>query len=530
MPTPRIYSEEVTLLASQTLTENRVAVFIVAYNAEKHIETVFDRIPDWVSRKLTEVFVIDDSSKDATFQKAVSAPWTKANTPLRVFRTPYNQGYGGNQRLGYSYAIDREFDIVVLLHGDGQYAPEFLPQILAEYSRVPGADAVYGSRFMTKWGALKGGMPPYKFFGNRILTWIQNMIIGIRMSEMHSGYRSYRTSALKQVPFQANSLGFDFDSDIIIQFAAAGLTIREVPIPTYYGDKICNVDGIRYAWACAKTALQYRLMQLEIFYDPKFDFSHRERKYTIKASPTSLHYAMRQLPLSQGSELLDLGGGDGSAVGLAQADRGVNTTVIDQFVAVDDSDGRRAASHPHLRQIAANLDGDWTAAVRDTRFNTVFVLDVLEHTKSPERTVGQIFSVMAPGGKLYASTGNVSYWVIRGIHMLGHFNYGRRGILDLTHTRLFTVRSFRRLLRNAGFRIDAINCFGPPVADLAGGTTGILLWIDRISALLARHWKGLFGYQILIEATRPDSVETLMAQTFLDHRESRADRPNISVL
>jgi hypothetical protein len=110
--------------------------------------------------------------------------------------------------------------------------------------------------------------------------------------------------------------------------------------------------------------------------------------------------------------------------------------------------------------------------------------------------------------------------------MLGHFNYGRRGILDLTHTRLFTVSSFRRLLRNAGFRIDSVRCFGPPVADLAGGGTDLLLTIDRISALLARNWKGLFGYQILIEATRPDSVESLMAQTFLDHRESAADRQN----
>jgi hypothetical protein len=130
---------------------------------------------------------------------------------------------------------------------------------------------------------------------------------------------------------------------------------------------------------------------------------------------------------------------------------------------------------------------------------------------------------MSRGGKLYASTGNISYWIIRGIHMLGHFNYGRRGIFDLTHTRLFTVRSFRRLLRNAGFRIDTVKCFGPPVADLAGGATRILAMIDRVSALLVRRWKGLFGYQILIEATRPDSVEKLMEQTFLDHRQSTVE-------
>lgn len=136
--------------------------------------------------------------------------------------------------------------------------------------------------------------------------------------------------------------------------------------------------------------------------------------------------------------------------------------------------------------------------------------------KSPERTVKQIFSAMAPGDNLYASTGNVSYWIIRGMQMLGRFNYGRHGILDLAHTSLFTVRSFHRLLRNAGFRIDAVSCFGPPVADLTGGRTGILQLTDQVSALLARNWQGLFGYQILIEASRSDSVETLISQTFLE--------------
>src|ERR1700730_15478537 len=100
MPTARTYSPEIVQLASQTLRENSVAVFIVAYNAEKHIEAVLDRIPDWVSEKLTEIFIIDDSSKDTTIEKAASAKWTKAHVRLRVFKTPYNQGYGGNQRLG----------------------------------------------------------------------------------------------------------------------------------------------------------------------------------------------------------------------------------------------------------------------------------------------------------------------------------------------------------------------------------------------------------------------------------------------
>lgn len=520
MQIQREIPDEIIRLATQTLENNRVAVFIVSYNAERHIESVLDRIPIWISRQLAEVFIIDDSSQDGTIQKAVSANWTTTTAPLRVFKTPYNQGYGGNQRLGYLYAIAKRFDIVILLHGDGQYAPEYTPDILAEYSRPTGADAVYGSRFMNSFGALKGGMPVYKFIGNRILTWMQNKIIGTHLSEMHSGYRSYRISSLATIPFQANSLGFDFDSDIIIQYAAAGLTIREVAIPTFYGDEICHVNGVKYAWACIKAALQYRLMQLEIFYNPKFDIPNRARKYTIKASPTSLHHSIRELALPPGSQLLDLGGGDGSAVSLTHASRGVRVVVVDQHISVDDEEGWCAARHPNLSQIAADLDGNWPGTLENQRFDTVFALDVLEHMKASEKTVQQIFSIMKPGGKIYASTGNIAYWVIRGIHLIGHFNYGRRGILDLTHTRLYTVGSFQRLLRNAGFRIDKVTCFGPPIADLTKRKMGLLAFVDWTSFKLARIWNGLFGYQILIEATRPDSVETLMTQTFIDCRQS----------
>lgn len=512
------YTDDVVRFANATLAGNRVAVFIVCYRAEKHIEGVLDRIPDWVARSLAEVFLIDDSSGDATVARASGAAWSAASAPLKIFSTPYNQGYGGNQRLGYLYAIEQGFDIVVLLHGDGQYAPEFLPEILAEYSRPGGADAVYGSRFLNRFGSLRGGMPLYKFLGNRVLTWLQNRIIGSNLSEMHSGYRSYRTAALRRVPFELNSAGFDFDSDIIIQFTAAGLTIREVPIPTFYGDEICRVDGLKYAWACLKSACQYRLMQAEIFYNPRFDIPTRGRKYTIKSSPNTVHHHARQAAVAPGAEVLDFGGGDGSAVSLHHADRGARVTVLDQFITVNDEIGQRAADHERLRRISADLNDDWPAAVGGTRFDAVFALDVLEHLISPEQAAARLFEVMKPGGKLYASTGNIAYFVIRAIHLLGQFNYGRRGILDLTHTRLFTLSSFRRLLTNAGFRIDAVLAFGPPIADLSSSTNGVLTVLDRFSAWCARTWKGLFGYQILIEATRPDSVHDLMKQTFQEQR------------
>ena len=122
--------------------------------------------------------------------------------PITLIRQPKNLGYGGNQKAGYEVAIDHGLDVVVMLHGDGQYAPESLPEMVAPI--VDGkADAVFGSRVMIKGAARKGGMPLYKYVGNRILTRFENAALGTDLSEFHSGYRAYSVSALKQIPFQA---------------------------------------------------------------------------------------------------------------------------------------------------------------------------------------------------------------------------------------------------------------------------------------------------------------------------------------
>ncbi len=497
-------SNHIDELALRTLEENRVAIFIVAYNAERHIEKVLRRIPAWVAERLAEIFIIDDHSSDNTVAVAEKVDWPSQNAPLHIFRTPYNQGYGGNQRLGYLYAVEQGIDIVVLLHGDGQYAPEALPHILAPYAE--GADAVFGSRFINPRDAIKGGMPFYKWIGNRILTKTQNVILGAQMSEMHSGYRSYRTSVLRQVPFTSNSLGFDFDADIIVQLNAAGFRITEVPIPTYYGDEICHVNGLLYAWLCVKTAIKYRLMQFEIFYDPKFDIRReRPNNYTTKYAPTSLHYFIRHLPIAPGTSLIDVGGGDGEAVSQSFADRGIEVTCIDQLPDIEDL---------RIKQFVVDLDEPWEDQFDAHQYDTAVALDVLEHLKTPEQGAAEIFKYLKRGGKLFASTGNVAFLPLRLMLLWGLFNYGRRGILDLTHRRLFTVDSFRGLLKNAGFRIDRVIGFGPPLSDLSGGRSRIFRIADRLLSHLARFWPRLFAYQILMVCTRTDSPADLMQQTF----------------
>lgn len=252
------------------IKNKKVAILIVAYNAASTISRVLDRIPVEIKEIVDEIFLFDNASPDNTH--LVAEDWKKKSglEKLTIFRNATNRGYGGNQKLGYEYAIKKGHDIVVMLHSDGQYAPEALPEILAPL--IAGqADAVYGSRMLVKGAARRGGMPLYKYVGNKVLTYFENWATGAKLSEWHSGYRAYSVKALAQVPFDKNTDDYHFDSEIIIQFVDRGFKILEVPIPTYYGEEICYVNGIKYAVLIFKTICQYHLHKLGIKKYAKFE-------------------------------------------------------------------------------------------------------------------------------------------------------------------------------------------------------------------------------------------------------------------
>lgn len=485
----------------------KVALFIVAYNAESHIRRTIERIPKEIRNNFAQIYLIDDFSKDKTFEAAEEAFKEFGVRNYKVMRTPFNQGYGGNQKIGYKYAIREGYDWVIMLHGDGQYPPEFLPHIIESYEDSEVA-AVFGSRMMVRYQALRGGMPFYKWLGNMILTFIENKVLGTNLSEFHSGYRSYSVSALKALPFHLNSNDFHFDTDIIIQFVANDLKIREIPMPTHYGDEVCHVNGLKYFWNCLKSVIKFRLHKIGIFYQPNFDIeSPTKREYRFKSSPNTLHQSIMAAPWSKDDTVVDLGANDGLlAANIAP--------LVGSITAVDIQNNEPRAG---VKMLQMDLNSSFDDALGREAYDKVIALDVIEHLNNPEAAMAKINNILKTGGKLYISTANVAFIIIRMALLLGWFNYGKKGILDKTHHRLFTIKSFTRLLKNSGFELEKIIGFGPPIADEIGGK-GILGFLDKTAGFLARLKPSLFSFNFLGVARKKETLESIYGSTIKSGR------------
>ena len=489
--------------AGTPLAGNRLLIFVVAYNAETTIEKVLSRIPESLHTDDVEVLIIDDSSKDKTFATGLRYQQRSSGLKITVLRTPENQGYGGNQKLGYRYAIDNNFDFVALVHGDGQYAPEKLPDLLGPLASGQ-ADAVFGSRMIDKQAARAGGMPFYKWIGNQILTRFQNWMLRTSLSEFHSGYRIYSTCALRQIPFEKNTNDFHFDTEIIIQLVLKELRIAELPIPTYYGDEICHVNGLKYAADVCKTMLRARFHQADLLFDRKFDVQAPEEKYDVKLGYASSHTAAIDAA-RPGAHLLDIGCGRGYVAQEIVA-KGCRVTGMDQYIPeVSPAPGQ-------IDFICWNLDRK-EFPVNVSGFDQILMLDIIEHLKEPEAFMDELrFAAACKRPEVILTTANIGFIVTRLMLLFGQFNYGKKGILDATHTRLFTFRSMRALLEQSGYEVLEVRGIPAPFPKALGNNvvSRLFLWANQT---MIRVSKGLFSYQIFVRAKAKPTVQNLLGET-----------------
>ncbi len=474
----------------------RIGILVATHNAVNTVTRVLKRITPDVWRNVEEIAVFDDASQDDTYELAVGLKTLRDLPKLNVLRHPTNLGYGGNQKAAYRYFIDKGFDVVVLLHGDGRYAPEILSHL---YHPIIGgqADAVLGSRMMGAYGGpLKGGMPFYKYLGNRILSAFQNRTLGMSLTEFHSGYRAYSVHALKKIDLSRMTDDYHFDTELIIKLNHQHYTIKEVPIPTYYGTELQYVNGLKYAKNVFRAVRRYKKTAWSSRCYPEFQeyFVH----YPIKHSRHSSHYYAQQL-VGRDQEVLDISCGEGFfAAEIGK--QGNRVTGVDVLPEVSE---RAALCDYFSADLNQGLD-DVIPRLNGKRFDRVLLLDILEHLDDPELILRQCHHLVREDGQVIVSVPNVANLSVRLMLLLGNFNYADRGILDKTHLRWYTKRTARQLLTETGYRIVAERFTVIPIALALGiSPQGVAFrFINRTLGMLTRMMPGLLGYQIMLVGRR----------------------------
>lgn len=257
----------------------KIVCVLPSYNSEKTLEDTLRAVPSDI---VDQFIMVDDCSKDRSVAKANALA---TEFPLKVKEHPKNRGYGGNQKTCYKLALDEGADIVVMLHPDYQYEPRLLG-CLAELVASDVYDIALGSRILGM-GALKGGMPKYKYIANRVLTFVENLLIGQKLSEYHTGYRAYCRKVLETIPFERNSDDFVFDNEFLVQAHVLGFRIGEISVPTKYFEEASSISfsrSTKYGFGVLRCALQGFFARTGIFIarylEPVSNMGYREIRST----------------------------------------------------------------------------------------------------------------------------------------------------------------------------------------------------------------------------------------------------------
>ncbi len=235
----------------------KIAVVMPAYNASKTIEKTVQEVKD--QGIVDFIIIVDDASKDDTVEIARKIP------DVEVIQHEKNKGYGGNQKTCYKTALDRGADIVIMVHPDYQYTPQLIPAMATMIGNGL-YNCVLASRILGG-GALKGGMPLWKYIANRGLTWAENVLLGAKLSEYHTGYRAFSRELLEKLPLDRNSNDFVFDNQMLAQILWSGTFIAEVSCPTKYFKEASSINFIRsckYGFGCLWTSLLFRMAKLKL--------------------------------------------------------------------------------------------------------------------------------------------------------------------------------------------------------------------------------------------------------------------------
>jgi len=414
-------------------------ILLARAEAQSALAGVLARIPADLAPLFAEITVLVDG--DAT-----EFPGLPRLPNLNVRGNPRRYGHGGRRKVAIEYALERGFDHVILLEGDGRHAPEQLAELWAP-ALLEGCEVVVGA-------------------------------------DWDSSLRLYACEILRRIPFQLGADDRRFDTEILIQCRALGAPVREVALARFDEPGSSLAGGL-------SAALAYRLHQLHLQRNGTFLVDHDVR-YTFKHSRTGSHMQILAA-VKPGARVLDLGCSQG-LLARPLRDKGVRTTGVD--VGAPEKVSRDLEGY-HQRDLEEPLD------IPEGRvFDYVVVADVIEHLKNREQLLRSARRYLKPDGRLLISTPNIAIWFYRLSLLVGRFEYGPRGVLDETHVHLFTQSTFRREVERGGFRILHQRETSLPFEILfeSTGQSRLVASLSELYHALARVYPKMFAYQFLLEA------------------------------
>ena len=468
----------------------RLLVFVNAYNVENNIVEILEKIPlTLVDEFDVEILIIDDNSKDNTFEKTDTfVKKNKCWPNIKLLSNVEQQGHGGNQKLAFQYAIKNEYDFV-FVSSSQCYCKSDDIQNLTSYLVDRKADVVLGNWTLSVQGTNKSGVPVHKFLINKLLTYFQNVLLGRRFKSFDSCCRLFNVRALKGIPFYLNSNKDIFDTEIMIQLVLSGKKIKETLVDSSCKEQIYKGKGIKCNLQGLRSSVKVKLQSFNLVYDRKFDCLANKENYLPKFNYISPHLLAIE-SVKKETFVLDIGCASGYVAKRLHKEKACRVFGLDM----------EGLSDKGFLEgfIKCNLDeGLPERSPKDV--DAILMLDVLEHLSEPEIFLEGLREHFKynPDTRIFASTGNIAFFINRFLHLFGIFNYGKKGILDLTHKRLFTRKTFVALFEQNGFEVVDIKPVPVPW-QLVVGANIVGKAMNTVNYWLCRVWPTMFAYQFFL--------------------------------
>ncbi|MFG0249386.1 MAG: methyltransferase domain-containing protein [Phycisphaeraceae bacterium JB051] len=496
-------------------TSHRIMILIVPTLNDQDLLQFLDQLPRSLLEDPSIHFAFLDRSKEG-HRSMLTRSWLDEHQHDRwtLLHNPTPHGYGGNQKLGFRLGLDRDYDFVIHFLADGRYDPNDLCRFVETWRSEP-SDVLLGDR-LSENPAFERDMPTIRRWANRGLAWYQNKMAKSNLTDFHCALRGYSTQFLRTVPFEINTNALHFDSHLLLQAHCIEANIRQIPINYMHQNGTPYHAGVGYAWDVLKSATQYRMHQMGVL----CSLSYRDLRPTKYQDKTTDFKSSHQLALKLTREIkpqtvTDIGCGPGFVAKHCQDD-GIHVTGLDMYQPLD---GTMSAFHRVVLE-AEPLPVDPFAS------DVVLMLDIIEHLASPEEFLLSMRNSSDHLGRdqkektLILSTPNIAFIIPRLNLLLGRFNYAERGILDITHKRLFTRKSLRHCLETCGYEVERFHPVGLAFEVVFKGPLGKLL--ARISWLLAKMLPTVFAAQFLVICHPTAGLKQILVDS---HRKQLPDGP-----